>query len=835
MLADDEILKKMRVFMPNKSRRRGTWDAVTGLVLLGLAILLCIALVTYDPQDIPSWVPIISHSSVFNHPAHNLCGLAGAIIAGYLYFLFGAAAYIWIIVLGGYGIAKLTINGFTLRDRAGWSVLLVLSGASLLHLQPWLFRGSYDMYGFRGPGGWFGHWLGVRAFGGTLGDVGAPLVLCVIYLVSLVLAIGFHPIHVAKRAIASMREAAKERKEARLAAMEEAERIESERADLEKQAKKLERKLKKKPAAAAIEDEPEPVAPPLDLPAPKIIDATTKRPSLAELEASRKKKSEPKAGIGGLSAVHVEGYELPSVDLLAPIDEEDRTPFDKDELMAMQATIVETLRHFGVSAQPGDITRGPTITRFEIYPDAGVRVDRITALERDIARATRAARINILAPIPGKDTVGIEIANSNKVKVTLRELFETAEWTDSTAKLPLALGKDVYGNVIVADLAKMPHCLVAGTTGSGKSVCINAVIASLLFRYTPEELRFIMIDPKVVEMQIYNDLPHLVTPVVTDPKKVLLALRWVVEEMEQRYRIFAKASVRNIGGFNARPLPKTQAELDAEAAEAAANAPAEEPPAEEPTLPLNESEMEEPLDEEMPPPPPVRNIREDDLIIPDRMPFIVVIIDELADLMQTAPADVEGAIARITQMARAAGIHLIVATQTPRADVVTGVIKANIPSRVAFQVASGLDSRVILDQKGAEKLLGQGDMMYLPPGSSELMRAQGVLVTDEEIRQIVDFVAKQAKPKFESSIHDKLTSNATEEEDVTEEDEELVQKVLEIMRQERRASTSLFQRRLRLGYTRAARVVDILEGRGIVGPRDGAKDREILVDLDSLD
>jgi S-DNA-T family DNA segregation ATPase FtsK/SpoIIIE len=217
------------------------------------------------------------------------------------------------------------------------------------------------------------------------------------------------------------------------------------------------------------------------------------------------------------------------------------------------------------------------------------------------------------------------------------------------------------------------------------------------------------------------------------------------------------------------------------------------------------------------------------------MPFIVVIIDELADLMQTAPADVEGAIARITQMARAAGIHLIVATQTPRADVVTGVIKANIPSRVAFQVASGLDSRVILDQKGAEKLLGQGDMMYLPPGSSELMRAQGVLVTDEEIRQIVDYVAKQAKPKFESSIHDKLTSNATEEEDVTEEDEELVQKVLEIMRQERRASTSLFQRRLRLGYTRAARVVDILEGRGIVGPRDGAKDREILVDLDSLD
>jgi len=528
----------------------------------------------------------------------------------------------------------------------------------------------------------------------------------------------------------------------------------------------------------------------------------------------------------------VDNYQLPSLDLLDPPDISSNQPADPQELLGIQHTILDTLAQFGIEAQAGDITKGPTITRYEIYPAKGVRVDRITSLERDIARATKAERINILAPIPGKDTVGIEVANARKVKVTLRELFETEAWTDSKAGLPLALGKDVYGHTIIGDLAKMPHCLVAGTTGSGKSVCINSIIASLLFRFTPEELRFIMIDPKVVEMQIYNTLPHLVTPVVTDSKKVLLALKWVIDEMELRYRIFAKCGVRNIGGFNGRPRPKTQAELDAEAA--AEDGEIEDPIAEEAVESAVLDEVpEEALPE--PEPPPIKVPRaEDELIIPDRMPFIVVIIDELADLMQTAPADVESAIARITQMARAAGIHLIVATQTPRAQVITGVIKANIPSRIAFQVASALDSRVILDDNGAEKLLGQGDMMYLPPGTSKMTRSQGVLVTDDEIRRVVEFVSKQSEPAFEPSIHQKLTANAAVEEDVTDEDEELVDKCLEIIRQEKRASTSMLQRRLRLGYTRAARVVDILEQRGIVGPRDGAKDREILVDLDSL-
>jgi len=313
---------------------------------------------------------------------------------------------------------------------------------------------------------------------------------------------------------------------------------------------------------------------------------------------------------------------------------------------------------------------------------------------------------------------------------------------------------------------------------------------------------------------MYNPLPHLLMPVVTDSKKVLLALRWVVNEMETRYRVFAKVGVRNVTAFNARPKPKSQRELDLDlAAEESSNTAGVAGESEAPSLKVP---------------------RDDDLIVPDRMPYIVVIIDELADLMQTAPADVESAIARITQMARAAGIHMIVATQTPRADVVTGVIKANIPTRIAFQVASALDSRVILDENGAERLLGQGDMFYRPPGTSRLIRSQGVLVTDEEIRNLVEFVSAQGSPSFDPSIQSQLESSTRLEEEVSEEDEMLVEKCLEIIRQEKKASTSMLQRRLRLGYTRAARVVDILERRGILGPGDGAKPREILVDLDAL-
>jgi len=540
-------------------------------------------------------------------------------------------------------------------------------------------------------------------------------------------------------------------------------------------------------------------------PAPKVVDTnvppsetgvTRRRPSLAELRAGEEKAKASPSPTTATSSW--EDYVLPGLDLLEEHSFEARTATDPSELQEVQQVLIETLAQFGIAVAPGDITKGPTITRYEVYPAKGVRVDKIVSLERDLARATSAERINILAPIPGKDTVGIELANTRKVTVKLRELLQSADWDSAKehAKIPLALGKDVYGKTIIADLAQMPHLLVAGTTGSGKSVCINSMIASILFRFTPKELQLIMIDPKVVELQVYASLPHLRYPVITDSKKVLLVLRALIEEMEKCYKIFARVGVRNIIGFNARPAKKKDVDLPEQSAE-------------------------------------IKVPRDDELKIPDKMPYIVVIIDELADLMQTAPADVESAIARITQMARAAGIHIVVATQTPRADVITGVIKANIPSRIAFQVASKIDSRVILDENGADRLLGQGDMLYLPPSTSRLIRAQGVLVTDHELHRVVDFVSAQSPPALDQSMHEKLEAASGATDDVTAEDEELVEKCIEIIRQEKRASTSLLQRRLRLGYTRAARIVDILEQRGILGPGEGAKPREILVDLDA--
>ena len=822
---------------------------VVGLVLLFLGIYLFASLASYDPRSVPGWAPLISSVSKSVGASPNLGGPLGAVLAGYSLFFFGGAAYLLAMVTIGYGLAKWFLPGYRLRDKAPWGLLMVLLGACLLQLQPLFLSDWKSDLRIEGPGGFFGLWLGRKAIYNLVGSFSFFL-LSALYIISLLYALTSHPLHDGRMAWKSFLAWREARRQARLQMLAADKRIEEERAALEKKADKLEKKARKK----GIEiPEPELDLFQADLPEPEIIDATaaasSKKPKLSELRATRETKD---SFPPGLVDVHFENYTMPGTELLDAPDESDREPLDREELKNNQNLIIDTLAQFGIKATPGTITKGPTITRYEVYPDVGVRVDKIVALERDIARATRAERINILAPIPGKDTVGIEIANSKKVKVTLRELFEKDIWRESSAKLPLALGMDVYGNTIIGDLAKMPHLLVAGTTGSGKSVCINSIIASLLFRYSPEQLRFIMIDPKVVEMQIYNSLPHLITPVVTDPKKVLLALRWVVDEMEQRYRIFAKCKVKNISGFNERPLPKSQAELDAEsAANAAKENPAPEPEAvmeepidqtaelleeppftEEPEVipPAEDLPEEEPPDEE-PMAPPVRVPRSDDLIIPNRMPFIVVIIDELADLMQTAPADVESAIARITQMARAAGIHMIVATQTPRADVVTGIIKANIPSRIAFQVASKIDSRVILDENGAEKLLGQGDMLYLPPGTSKYTRAQGVLVTEEEIHRLVEFVSKQAEPNFDKSIHEKLTSTTIPEEEVSDEDEELCTKCLEVIRQENRASTSMLQRRLKLGYTRAARVMDILEQRGIVGPKDGAKDREILVDL----
>ena len=805
-----------------KRSQRNAWNEVYALILLGFGTLLFLALISYVPKDIPTWFPLLNSTSSPNRPPQNFLGPLGAVGAGLCYFLFGAASYLLAATLLGFGGAKLFHGELKVSRRLGWIILFIASGACLLHLQPWFLHDWKRAFNIKGPGGWVGYFFGRHIFRDPMGK-GSVIVLFGLYLTSLILMTGLRPVHLVRQSVLATRRGLVAlrlwllRRRMRKADLKG--QLEISQQEIAKQQRAIEKKLRKK--GAPVPEPALPFATPEEFanrPEPKVVDTTAlpelstprKKPSLAELK--RGAKSAPLLALTTAKDWEGENYELPGIDLLEEHDNEGRVATDPGELEEIQQTLIETLAQFGIAVAPGDITKGPTITRYEVYPAKGVRVDKIVSLERDLARATRAERINILAPIPGKDTVGIELANSRKVKVTLRELLQSEDWNATTAKLPIALGKDVYGKTIIADLAQMPHLLVAGTTGSGKSVCINALIASMLYRFTPDQLRFIMIDPKVVEMQVYNSLPHLVIPVVTDPKKVLLALRWVIDEMEKRYKIFAKAGVRNITGFNGRLKKKTQKELDAGGG-AETFSPNEKPGST--------------------PPATMQVPREDELVIPDHMPYIVIIIDELADLMQTAPADVESAIARITQMARAAGIHLIVATQTPRADVITGVIKANIPSRIAFQVASKIDSRVILDENGADRLLGQGDMLYLPPSTSRLIRAQGALVTDEEITRLVDFVSAQSSPAFDLAMHERMESAAAPNDDVTDEDEELVEKCLEIIRQEKRASTSLLQRRLRLGYTRAARIVDILEQRGILGPGEGAKPREILVDLDA--
>jgi DNA segregation ATPase FtsK/SpoIIIE, S-DNA-T family len=814
-----------------RTERLSAWNEVFALVLLFAGTLLFFALISYTPKDIPSWL-WFSHVSPANHPAQNFIGPLGAIVAGICYQLIGVfASLLLAAVLLGFGAAKLFYPRLRFAPRIPWIVLFLVSGACLD--QAWGIShllGRKVPVDIQGPGGLIGYRFSDENRGllpAALGPVGSVLLVVAVYLTTLILVTGLRPIHLVRemvnltrRSVAKMAEW-RVRRRIRKSDLKEQLKTQKERRALEALQKQLKKKGVPVPEAMPTMISPDEMK---NRPVPKVVDTTVpssqpagsrRRPSLAELRASEEKAKAAPSATSATSSW--EDYVLPGIDLLEEHSLEARTAADPSELQEVQQVLIDTLAQFGIAVGPGDITKGPTITRYEVYPAKGVRVDKIVSLERDLARATRAERINILAPIPGKDTVGIELANSRKVTVKLRELFQSTDWESAKehAKIPLALGKDVYGKTIIADLAQMPHLLVAGTTGSGKSVCINALIASMLFRFTPEEMRFVIIDPKMVEMQSYQSLPHLAFPIVTDPKKVLLALRWVIDEMERRYKIFARVGVRNVVGFNARPKKKTQKELDAEVAESGVS----------PDRARKSAEASDAAAIKVP--------REGEEEVPDKIPYVVVIIDELADLMQTAPADVENAIARITQMARAAGMHVIVATQTPRADVITGVIKANIPSRIAFQVASKIDSRVILDENGAERLLGQGDMLYLPPSASRLIRAQGVLVTDHEIHSIVEFVSKQSPPAFDSAMHEKLQSTSAPEEEVTAEDEELVEKCIEIIRQEKRASTSLLQRRLRLGYTRAARIVDILEQRGILGPGEGAKPREILVDLDA--
>ncbi len=435
----------------------------------------------------------------------------------------------------------------------------------------------------------------------------------------------------------------------------------------------------------------------------------------------------------------------------------------------------QILESFNIKAKVVNVSVGPAITRYELQPPPGIKVSKIVSLSDDIALGMATTGVRIEAPIPGKAAVGIEVPNIEVDMVTLRELLETREFTGSPSRLTVAFGKDIAGTPILADLAKMPHLLIAGATGSGKSVCVNTLICSILFKAAPDEVKFLMVDPKMVELANYNDIPHLVSPVVTDAKKAAGALRWAVREMESRYDRFAAAGVRDITRYNAL---------------------------------FGEFELE-------PGQTP--------------MPYIVLIIDELADLMMVAPADVEDSICRLAQMARAAGIHLVVATQRPSVDVITGLIKANIPSRVSFAVSSQIDSRTILDMGGAEKLLGKGDMLFFPVGAAKPVRVQGAFLSDKEVENLVDFLKDQARPDYNDEVLQEHPGNETVE---TEDNDELLPQAARIFIESGTASISMLQRRLHVGYSRAARLVDIMERRGIVGGFEGSKPRAVLMTME---
>lgn len=432
-----------------------------------------------------------------------------------------------------------------------------------------------------------------------------------------------------------------------------------------------------------------------------------------------------------------------------------------------------TLESFGVRARVLEVVRGPAVTRYEIQPDIGVKVSRIVNLTDDIALALAAKDIRMEAPIPGKSAIGIEVPNNEVSLVTMREVMETPVFQDAESKLSIAFGRDISGQTIVGNLAKMPHLLVAGATGSGKSVCINGIITSILYKAKPDEVKFLMVDPKMVELNVYNGIPHLLAPVVTDPKRASLALKKIVVEMEKRYELFSKSGARNVEGYNLMMKDNPEAVL----------------------------------------------------------PYIVVIVDELADLMMVAANDVEDAIARLAQMARAAGIHLIIATQRPSVDVITGVIKANIPSRIAFGVSSQVDSRTILDMAGAEKLLGRGDMLFMPMGASKPIRVQGAFMSDQEVEAIVGYVRGQGQAEYDDSLVPEVDDEVQETEEIVD---ELFDQAVQIILEAKQASVSLLQRRMRIGYTRAARLIDSMEARGIVGPYEGSKPREVLISMEQF-
>ena len=805
-------------------RHRPHWLAAFVCLVLGL--LVSVALIDFRPEQ------SIEHTT--SPTSVNLVGVIGAEFSWWSYHVIGASTWLFPVFLFWMTYIYLRSARSLAGTRFFAMACCILSLSPLIAMQETVFTNK-DIF-TAGPGGLLGSFVYLTMLRDSIGIFGSALILGTIYFVGMLFIftrdiaaeIGrllnkFTEWRQKRAALktALADERRKQREEAAKAKQQPVEAIASAAPVLNPgAAKKMVVPKGEDPLAESaksatvppIKPAPEPVVPTRTVPAKTATKPATDIKPLAaaagKMELNIVKPEETKKAKVTLPQSDDKDYQFPPLKLLR---EQVKAENNSEEEHRQNAeNLLRILGEFGVEVTLGEIHVGPVITRYEVVPAAGVRVEKISGLDKNIALGMRAQSVRILAPIPGKAAVGVEVPNQKSVPVGMREILESEDWVNAKAELPIALGKDVSGKPLVSDLAKMPHLLIAGATGSGKSVCINSIVASILYSKSPKDVRLIMVDPKVVELKIFNSLPHMLIPVVTEPKKVPGALKWLLSEMEQRYQIFAKSNVRNLVGFNNRKKDPKASEF---------------PPTEQ------QAELDGVADE---------------IEIPERLPYIVAIVDELADLMLIAPAEIETSIARLAQLARAAGIHLIIATQRPSVNVITGVIKANLPSRIAFQVASQVDSRTILDGKGAETLIGRGDMLFSPPGTSKIVRAQGAFVADEEVQEIVEFLKKNGPPQYAQSVQQQIDRAAKEDDEDGDgdgagddeemgDDGELFAQAYDVLKSTRRASTSMMQRRLRIGYNRAARIMDLMEQKGIVGPENGSSPREILVDLETYE
>ncbi|HJM82477.1 MAG TPA: DNA translocase FtsK 4TM domain-containing protein [Nitrospinota bacterium] len=772
---------------------------VAGVVLIAVAFLLAISLYTHDPQD-PSFNSYLSKSSV----VQNSAGIVGACVSDLLIQWVGAIGWLVPIIvacLGGFCIYR-PETGRVLSFLTGIIPLTITSAA----LASVIFKND-PIYSKVMAGGVIGSIIVEEFMVRWFSVYGSFVILISIAVCALILITGAtvsgavlqiwklvlltrkktelllnfvlnsiekirkikFPVLLKTKLVQSKQENEKWVEENRLA---HSGFLVEDKDDLEVLGKAAQRK------------------------APTISDADLQNPSHVpqlKIHGYSKEKEEENDNFQQeiIRFKESENYTYPDINLLDsssdPISKQ-----TKEDLIKCSKILERKLKDFGVEGKVTQVLPGPVITVYEFEPGPGIKVSKIVNLSDDIAMVLRSTSVRILAPVPGKSVVGVEVPNPSREMVYLKELLSSNEFQQSASKLTMALGKDISGNPAMFDMAKVPHLLIAGSTGAGKSVGINAMICSILYKATPAEVKFIMIDPKMLELSIYEGIPHLISPVVTNPKKAAKALRWAVEEMERRYTKLSEVGVRNISGYNMLVQEKID-ELKASSID------------------------------------PHEENANDDFELPEKLPYIVLVIDELADLMLVAANEVEDSLTRLAQTARAAGIHLIVATQRPSVDVLTGLIKANFPARISYQVRSRIDSRTILDSMGADKLLGNGDMLFLPPGASTMHRVHGPFVSDREIHRIVDFLKQQQQPIYDDHILEMSNEEPENFDDIQDVADDYYDKAVEFVVKSRQASISSIQRRFRIGYNRAARIVEMMEKQGIVGPPDGIKPREILI------